>query len=79
MLKGRKCRNDRRNLTEEWLEKRNRSAVAWNKNDLKNIDASKVDHLLGKNCKKNSIPIFINSLKSFLSTYLRSKMRFILN
>ncbi|XP_046846454.1 alkaline phosphatase-like isoform X2 [Xenia sp. Carnegie-2017] len=47
MLKGRKCRNDRRNLTEEWLEKRNRSAVAWNKNDLKNIDASKVDHLLG--------------------------------
>lgn len=47
-LKGSKCRNDSRNLTDEWLKKYNNSAVVWNKNDLKDIDPENVDHLLGK-------------------------------
>ena len=48
LLEGRKCRNDKRNLTDEWLEKYNNSAVVWNRDGLKKIDPDKVDHLLGK-------------------------------
>ena len=43
-----KCRSDGRNLTNEWLEKYNKSEYVWNKDQLKNIDPDKVDHLLGK-------------------------------
>ncbi|CAB3982188.1 alkaline phosphatase-like isoform X1 [Paramuricea clavata] len=42
-----KCRNDGRNLTNEWLGKYNNSAVVWNKDELKKIDPDQVDHLLG--------------------------------
>ena len=47
-LDGTKCRNDSRNLTDEWLKKYSNSAVVWNKDDLKDLDPEKVDHVLGK-------------------------------
>lgn len=47
-LQGSKCRSDNRNLTNEWLEKYNNSAVVWNGKELKNINPDQVDHLLGK-------------------------------
>lgn len=39
---------DNRNLTNEWLDKYNNSAVVWNRDALNAIDPDKVDHLLGK-------------------------------
>ncbi len=47
LLTGNTCRNDNRNLTDEWLKNYNNSAVVWNKDELKKIDPDKVDHLLG--------------------------------
>lgn len=46
-LRGKKCRTDNRNLTEEWKTKFNNSAYVTDRTQLKNIDANKVDHLLG--------------------------------
>ena len=47
LLEGSNCRNDNLNLTDKWLKKHNNSAMVWNKDQLKNIDPDKVDHLLG--------------------------------
>lgn len=40
-------RDDERDLTREWVERRPRSAYVWNADQLAAIDTTQVDHLLG--------------------------------
>ena len=48
ILSGKKCRSDGRDLTKEWVRKFDKSAYVTNRTQLNNIDADKVDHLLGE-------------------------------
>ena len=41
---------DGKDLTKEWVEKYENSAYVTNRTQLKDIDANKVDHLLGMLC-----------------------------
>ena len=50
LLNDTKCRKDGRDLTKEWQNKYNNSAYVTDRTQLKNIDANKVDHLLGISC-----------------------------
>lgn len=47
-LTGSKCRLDGRDLTKEWLNKSENAAYVTNREQLNAVNASKVDHLLGK-------------------------------
>ncbi|XP_028394024.1 alkaline phosphatase-like [Dendronephthya gigantea] len=47
LLNDSKCRRDGKDLTKEWVKKYNNSAYVTNRTQLNNVDASKVDHLLG--------------------------------
>ena len=48
ILSGSECRSDDKDLTKEWVKKFNNSAYVTNRTQLNDIDADKVDHLLGE-------------------------------